>query len=242
MKICVAQTNPVTSDVERNLAHHVELINIAVAAGAAMIVFPELSLTGYEPTLAKQLATTKDDQRFEVFQQISDAARIIVGVGMPLRSSSGTTISMILFQSKREKTIYSKQYLHTDEEPFFDSGSNLTPLIVDNTRIALAICYELSVPAHAEQAHANGATIYVASVAKFVNGIDKALTRLTEIAKTYAMPVMMANCIGYADGQLCAGRTSVFDNHGFLLAQLNSDEEGLLIFDTLTGNVIARPV
>ena len=72
MKIAVAQTRPVKGDIKANIEHHKKMINLAISHGADMIIFPELSITGYEPELAKELATNQDDSRFDELQQISD--------------------------------------------------------------------------------------------------------------------------------------------------------------------------
>ena len=48
------------------------------------------------------------------------------------------------------------------------------------------------------------------------------------------MTVLMANCIGIADKQECAGKSSIWNNRGSLLAQLNESTEGMLILDTET--------
>jgi predicted amidohydrolase len=49
MKICAAQTRPVRGDIQTNIDNHKKLIDLAVSNGADIIIFPELSLTGYEP-------------------------------------------------------------------------------------------------------------------------------------------------------------------------------------------------
>jgi predicted amidohydrolase len=232
MKICVAQTRAAKGDIQKNVEQHIKLINLAASAGADMIIFPELSLTGYEPKLAKQLATTPDDPQFDVFQEISDAKKIKIGVGMPAKTEEGICISMLLFQPHQIRLTYSKKYLHADEEPFFVSGQNFTNIKIFNTSIALAICYELSMPEHAKAAAESGAEIYIASVAKSVSGISKAFERLSDIARQYSMTVLMSNCVGEADGEECAGKTTVWNKEGELLGQLNNTDEGILIFDT----------
>ena len=83
MKICVAQTRPVKADIQRNVERHSVAVDLAASCGADTIIFPELSLTGYEPTLAGQLATTRDDQRCDVFQELSDTRQIAIGAGRP---------------------------------------------------------------------------------------------------------------------------------------------------------------
>ena len=47
MKICLAQTNPKVGDLKKNIENHVEIISGAKVQGAELVVFPELSLTGY---------------------------------------------------------------------------------------------------------------------------------------------------------------------------------------------------
>ena len=123
MKISVAQTKPVKGDIESNIDRHKKIIELAVGFEADIIVFPELSVTGYEPGLAKQLATSKDDKRFDEFQKISDSKKIIVCVGMPINADPGIYISMIIFQPGKPGQVYSKQYLHSDEEPYFVKGN-----------------------------------------------------------------------------------------------------------------------
>lgn len=240
MKICVAQTKSVTGDIQRNIENHKKIIDLAAAQGADAIIFPELSLTGYEPSLARELATQPDDGRFDDFQQIADAHRIIIGVGVPTTHDTGICISLMIFQPRQARQIYSKQYIHPDEEEFFVNGPVSSGLISSKTDIALAICYELSVPQHAENAFNNGAAIYVASVAKSVRGIDKALERLAEIARQYSMTVCMSNCIGLADGDECAGKSSVWNNRGVLLGQLADASEGFIIFDPDTQAVTTK--
>jgi predicted amidohydrolase len=53
------------------------------------------------------------------------------------------------------------------------------------------------------------------------------------------MVVLMVNAVGQADGVECAGRSSVWDKHGRLVKQLNASDEGLLILDTDTSEVIS---
>ena len=238
MKICVAQTRPVKGDIQNNIEKHKKFIDLAAANGADIVIFPELSLTGYEPALAKALATNQDDGRFDDFQKIADSRQITIGIGVPTKSGASPCISMVIFQPYQARQTYSKQYLHADEEPFFTHGPGLPGLIEGKPNIALAICYELSVPEHAEKAFTNGADVYVASVAKSASGVEQAVKRLAEIAQTYSVPVFMSNCIGPSDDFESAGKTSVWNREGLLIGQLNETNEGVLIFDMDTQQVI----
>lgn len=238
MKICVAQTKPVKADIATNINHHKKMIELAAASGADYIFFPELSLTGYEPGLAVTLATTADDSRFDDFQKISDDKQITIAAGMPLKNIAGTQIGMIIFQPHQSRQSYCKQYLHPDEYPFFINGHQ--QILLANNNLAIAICYELSVPAHIEYAHQTGAKMYIASVAKSAMGVDKAADHLAGIAKKYAMTVLMSNCIGHCDDFDCGGKSAAWNNKGELVGQLNETDEGILIMDTVTQEVTAR--
>ncbi|MVM37050.1 carbon-nitrogen hydrolase family protein [Spirosoma sp. HMF3257] len=240
MKLCVAQTRAVKGDIIQNIENHCKLIGEAISKGVDLIIFPELSITGYEPELANRLATRQDDRRFDRFQQISDTNQITIGVGMPTRSDMGIRISTIIFQPDQPRQTYSKQYLHPDEEPYFRNGQEQVFLTVNSTKIALAICYELSVPDHADYMAKHGADIYLASVAKTAEGIEKATKRLAEIASSYSMPVLMANCVGPCDNVESAGNSSIWTHEGVLVGQLNDTDEGILIFDTDTQSIFIK--
>lgn len=242
MKICVAQTRPVKGDIEINVTNHKKFIHLAILHGAGIIIFPELSLTGYEPKLAKALATTKADSRLDDFQKISDSRYITIGVGFPATDTTGTCISMAIFQPQRARQIYSKKYLHPDEEKYFVSGQGAAGLREIDSTIAFAICYELSVPGHSAEAFKNGATIYITSVAKSPAGVEKATESLAGIAKKYAMTVLMSNCVGPCDDFESGGKSAIWNNKGVLAAQLNDTSEGILIIDTVTGEVIEKRV
>lgn len=232
MKICVAQTKPVTGNIEQNIIRHKEFIELATSHGAAVVIFPELSLTGYEPSLAKALVVDVHDSRLNDFQTISNAKKITIGTGVPVRTEKGIIIGMIVFQPNRERLIYAKKYIHPDEEEFFVPGRNFPTINIAGNTIALAICYELSVQAHADEAFKSGAAIYIASVAKVTNGVDKATQRLSEMARSQHVFTLMSNSIGTADGAICAGKTTAWSSQGEVLAQLDESHEGILILDT----------
>jgi predicted amidohydrolase len=233
MKISVAQTCPIKGNIEANILNHRRLIDLAIAEKVEMIIFPELSITGYEPELCQELATTQDDERFDIFQEISNTHHITIGIGVPTQSDLGIRISTVIFQTNQPRQTYSKQHLHSSETPFFIAGNHYTFLA--NNQVALAICYELSIPEHSANAFQNGANVYIASTVNSYNGIDKDLNILANIAKNYSMTVLMANCIGQTGEYNCAGKSSVWNNEGRLMGQMDDKNEGVLIFDTESG-------
>lgn len=173
MKFAVAQVRPKVGAVEANVDRHLKLVQLAVGCGADLIVFPELSLTGYEPTRAAELSRSCDEVCFDCFQVLSDKCNVVIGVGFPLQTDALPRISNLLFRPHRSRRLYSKRFLHQDEVPFFECGDQCDSSIFDDPVVALAICYELSAPEHADSAFAAGATAYIASVAKTARGVDE---------------------------------------------------------------------
>jgi predicted amidohydrolase len=240
MKISVAQTKAIKGDIQRNIENHKKMIDLAVHNGADVIVFPELSLTGYEPTLAKKLATDQDDHRFDNFQKISNANQITIGVGMPTKRSAGICISLIIFQPDKPRKTYLKKYLHRDEVGFFVSGENFPWMSINQVKVAYAICYEISVLEHAQKAFESGAEIFIASVAKSSKGVEIAQGRLCQIAKEYSIPVLMSNCVGKSDGVESGGKTSVWNRQGILVGQLDDTNEGIFVYNTETQELFEK--
>lgn len=234
MKICVAQTRSVAGNIPTNFEKHKRFIDTAVSYHANLIIFPELSLTNYEPTLAQALAVQPDDRQLDAFQTLADTGQITIGVGMATQNQPRPCISLVMFRPNQPRYTYRKQYLFPDEDPFFVPGPASTGLMGTNPSIALAICYELSVAQHAADAFKNNAKMYIASVAKTARGVDHAHRRLAEIASQYGMTVFMSNCVGMADSVECAGQSAVWNNKGSMLGQLDDKSEGVLLFDTET--------
>lgn len=230
MKICIAQTHPVKGDIEANIVDHINWVNQAANQNADFIIFSELSLTGYEPELAKDLAIEIGDTRLNGFQEVSDVKDIIICVGAPTKAKNGTCISLVIFQPNKERSLYSKQYLHEDELPYFVPGPPNSGIIEAKERIALAICYETAIPQHAQAAATNKASIYISSVAKTVNGPERTHKRLCAIAKQHAMHVLMCNCVGEFDGNVGGGQSAAWNREGELIESLNDTESKVLFY------------
>jgi len=235
MKICVAQIKPFAGDVQKNIDTHKRMIHTAISNNADMIVFPELSLTGYELALAPELATDQNDKRLDVFQELADLHKLVIAVGMPTKTGIDLFISMIIFQPGKERITYSKQNLYPGEDVVFKPGAGHVFLKFDDRHIVTpAICYDLSDAQHSKTAHENSANIYIASVVNSVNGVIGDSENLSNIAETYQMTVLMSNFIGQSGAYACAGNSSVWNKEGKIVGQLDDKSEGVLIYNTET--------
>ncbi|MEI7076375.1 carbon-nitrogen hydrolase family protein [Pectobacterium versatile] len=238
MKICIAQIASVAGHVDENVKRHQDMIITAAQNAVDIIVFPELSLSGYEPSLAEGLALPSEEIKFDAFQSMSDECHISIALGYPVKFSDGIKITMIIFQPEKEMLFYSKQLLHPDEMPFFKQGKQQTTLSVEGKVVVPAICYEFLQPAHALEAAKLEADHYAASVAKSANGVVQAYAHYPVIARKHGMFVLMANAVGKADNFICTGQSAIWDREGKLLIQANATQEALLILDTETGKVM----
>lgn len=241
MRICVAQICAAKGDMIKSIEDHHRFIAQAVDLDADLICFPELSLGGYEPTSAKQLALKENDPLLETFQMLSNKGSICICLGFPLMDDcNDVRISMAIFQKDKERLIYSKQLLHEDELPFFKEGEKHKMIHIREQHIVPAICYESLMESHAEEAANMDATMYLASVAKGSTGIAKAYTHYSRMAKKHSFLLSMSNCIGQCDNFSSVGQSGFWDEKGKLLCSLDAQQEGLLLYDTKKNEIISQ--
>lgn len=235
MTIALAQLRPHVGAIEENIQRHLEFVSQAAARHADFIIFPELSLSGYEPKLADTLALELHDQRLDVFDTVSLTHSITIAVGIPLRVDQGVHISLVIFSPAKSRKVYSKHFLHPDETLYFIPGQN-AGLQIAGSNIALAICYELSVEAHRSAAFASKPDLYITSVAKTRKGVAAAQQVLADTAMRYSTIALMCNSVGKQDGEDCAGTTSAWNQWGDLIGQLDALHEGVLFVESSTAH------
>src|SRR5438045_2001658 len=109
--IAVAQTCPVPGDVQANLDEHIRQARLAAAKGAEIVVFPELSLTGYELALADRLAFTECDPRLASLLQLAASQATILVVGAPVRVGPFLYIGAFILHPTGTTELYMKHHL-----------------------------------------------------------------------------------------------------------------------------------
>ncbi len=231
MRICLAQTKSIKGDLTQNIQIHLNCIQRAIAWGSDLIVFPELSLTGYEPNLAKELARHLEDSIFNAFQEKANENNISIALGMPIKNKTGVFIGMLIFQPNTQRILYAKQILHKDELPFFISGSEQVFLNIKQHKIAFGICYETLQRKHFMDVKQANATIYLASVSKPEKGLAKAYDHFSKISKEFSIPVLMVNNVGFSDNFMAAGKSAGWNTHGEIIGELKVPRPALLLVD-----------
>lgn len=231
MRIALAQISSPAGEVARNLARHVEAIEVSRAHGAELVVFPELSLCGYEPEVLRGLAFSPGGAVFEPLRDVATRLGVTCAVGVPLRSDTLPRIALLVHGPSGAPRVIEKRFLHEDERPYFSSAPGPPDVLAQ--RVGVAICYELGVEAHEdalfEQGHLH---VYLASVAKCQAGVERAAVHLERIARTRGAFAVMVNCVGSCEGRRAGGRSLVYDATGHLLGALDEQGEAVLLLDT----------
>ena len=238
MRICIAQTQSLKGDVSNNIENHLTLVQKAIELNSDLIVFPELSITNYEPKLAKKLSVSIEDPMFDSFQKLAEDSSICIAIGMPTECDRGIQISMLIFQPNLTRSSYSKQILHHDEKPYFVAGNKHKVLNIKGFKVAFGICYESLQKEHFQEVFNHEIDFYIASVAKAENGINRAYSYFQQISREFKTPVMMSNCVGSCDGFYSAGQSAVWNRAGELVFKLDAENQGLFVYDSELSELI----
>lgn len=238
--ITLAQTNPLLGDIHKNLEQHLALARAATADGADMILFPELSLSGY--FLRDQvfdIALPLDAPELEPLRDLSRG--ITIAFGLPERAADGRCYNTLAVLENGEligahRKVHLVNYGMFDETRDFAPGESWTPIESRLGRFGPLICEDVW--------HLGGQYLYgldavdvllVASAgpARGVGAAELDSTRTwRQILSSAAMHVQAfaawANRVGFEDGVAFGGSSTVLGPDGCVLAELAGLDEGAL--------------
>jgi predicted amidohydrolase len=241
MILAAAQTKPKRGDIDTNLLDHYRLVKLAAANGAQLIVFPELSITGYEREDADQLAFNENDTRLDHLKKLANENNITIIAGAPIRIQSNLFLGEFCIAPNNSVSIYTKQFLHSGEEIYYQPSFDYNPILeIENERISCAICADIDNPKHPENASKNNSSTYIASIFFSPNGIPQAHQSLQSYAAQYRMNVLMANFGGDSYGSPSGGRSAFWNNKGELIAQLQDSGSGLLLVEQQNNGWVSK--
>jgi predicted amidohydrolase len=228
-RLAAAQSSSIRGDIEGNVAHHVKLVETAAKHGVSFIVFPELSLTGYEPDLGRELALKATDPRLNPLREVAKEKGIIIVAGAPMLSNAGLHIAAFIYRPSGDPLVYTKHHLHKGEESFFAPG-RIRPMVeLEGEQVSLAICADTTHPSHAAEAARVGAGVYAAGVLITPSGIEADSAQLRGYALKHHMMVLMANHASPTGGWATAGRSAIWDEQGREVVVAPGSGEALLI-------------
>jgi predicted amidohydrolase len=226
--VVAAQSTAIRGDLDENIAGHLRLIRVAASFGADLVVFPELSLTGYELDLGRELQLDPDDPKLEPLRNAVREHGVHVVVGGPWRSGLEKPWLGAFLISPERSLGYAKIHVHESEDAFFAAGKDGCVVSVRGVRVGIAICADTNFPVHADDAAANGADIYIASVMKTEEKYPGHAEKLKDHAVRHGMAVLTANYAGSTGNQTAAGKSAIRDERGHLVAQAEATGEALV--------------
>jgi predicted amidohydrolase len=240
--LAAAQTVPVRGDVNANIAQHLELAHAAAERGAEVVVFPELSLTGYELDLGPALAFSEGDRRLAPLSEAARALRSILIVGAPLRLDGSLHIAAFILYPDGTQAVHTKRHLGEfspedcevgslppAERVFFAPGTQAPLVKLASHQAAVAVCAESLQPWVPKEAAQRGAKTYLTSHFSLPQDREQRLVGLAKMAVHYDMAVAFANYGGPTAGLKASGGSTIFSQNGVRLGQLEAQGKGVAI-------------
>ncbi|HBU30232.1 MAG TPA: NAD+ synthase, partial [Thiobacillus sp.] len=247
MKLGIAQLNLTVGDIAGNAARLLAAAHEAHAAGAALLLTPEMSICGYP---AEDLVLRRDFAAAcaAAVEQLAAEAPpgLALIVGYPERSDDGLFNAAALLRDGKVETVYRKHHLpnHSvfDEQRVFDSGDAACVFACGGVNFGLNICGDIWEEGPATRAMEAGADwLLVPNASPFER--DKTAQRdmlLAQRVQETGVAVAYLNAVGGQDELVFDGASFALNADGDVVAQCPAWQEGLFYFD-LVGDTCIGP-
>ncbi len=242
--IALAQIDPVLGDLPRNIEKHLVMAEKAKKAGASMVVFPELSLSGYSiKDMHWDLAVNveKDHSRLKPLVDAGRSIAIIAG-GVEEGPAFSIFNSAFLFEKGAVQTVHRKTYPPTygmfEEMRYFSPGRSVRAFDCGLGRLGVLICEDLwhiSLPYLLASDGAQAIIALVASPTRVAAGSEKLEVAVVNAenhrayARLLSVYLTFCNRVGYEDGVNFWGGSEIVSPDGEVLSSAKFFEEDLII-------------
>jgi NAD+ synthase (glutamine-hydrolysing) len=221
MKIVMAQINTLVGDIKGNTQRILDVCVDQSALCVDMVVFPELTLTGYPPEdlLLRQHTTDLTAAALErLCQDLPDGLAVVVGY--PRRQGGLLFNSAGVLYNGAVVAEYDKQCLPNyqvfDEKRYFEAGADTCVVTIKDLPIGLTICEDIWHPHPAANAAAAGAQLLInLNASPFHRGKQSERTaQVSALARTHQLPILYVNQVGGQDELVFDGGSFVVDARG----------------------------
>ncbi|CAI1845685.1 MULTISPECIES: NAD+ synthase [Serratia] len=237
LSIALAQLNLLVGDIEGNTERMLQTVQEQQKAGADLVMFTELALSGYPPEdlLYRNDFYQRCDAQLQRLQQAS--AEVAILVGHPWREDDKLYNALSLFSEGQLLARYFKQQLPNygvfDEKRYFQAGSETCVVELKGYQLGLLICEDLWFPGPVDAAKAAGAEMILSINASPYNR-EKPYIRKTLMAghcqRTH-LPLVYLNQIGGQDELIFDGCSKVFDAAGNMTHRLTAFAEQVTLLE-----------
>jgi len=243
IRVAIAQINPRLGDLPANLALYEAKIRQGIDAGVDLMLFPELSLTGYMlRDMVPDVALTLDSAEIKTLKRLSRALPFVGGL---VEESADHRFfnAAVYFEDGEVRHVHRKVYLPTygmfDEQRYFARGDRIRAFDSKYGRVASLICEDLWHPSTVYLAALDGALAVLCPASSPLRGItdgkpqdDNArywemMTRA--YAESYSLFIIYANRSGFEDGVGFWGGSEIVDPFGERMAKANYYDEDFIV-------------
>lgn len=251
LKVAVAQFAPQLADLDANVETHRRWIRRAQGEGVELLLFPELSLTGYN--LGERIidvALDRYDSRLRELAHVAPELTVVLGFVEEGPAAQFYNAAIALHGGKIEflhHKLNLPAYGNLEEAKWFASGSFIETFGTGRPwRVATLICADLWNPALVHLAMVHGATLLLAPINSALDAVGGQFSNpegwdrtVRFYAMMYGMPVLMANRVGEELGARFWGGSQIIGPTGETLARA-ADEDDCLLIATLDYQHIRR--
>jgi NAD+ synthase (glutamine-hydrolysing) len=246
MRLALAQINTVVGDLDGNRDRVLSGLREAREAGADLVLFPELAVTGYppedllfRPEFLRQARRTLD----EIAAETRETAALI---GFPWLERDLYNACAVCAGGE-VRAIYPKRFLPNygvfDEVRYFQPGRDLLLLKIGEALVGPTVCEDIWQPGPPATDLALAGAHVIANISASPFHVGKGLEReemLITRARDNACWVALVNAVGGQDELIFDGHSVVIDEEGEVVARAPSFEEALLVVDIDASTAIAR--
>jgi NAD+ synthase (glutamine-hydrolysing) len=246
MRIALAQMNTVVGDLDGNRARILEWLAGARAAGADLVLFPELAVTGYPPEdLLLRPGFLRAAAR--TLEEIAAETRGITAlVGTP-HLDRDLFNACAVCSDGAVKAIYRKQFLPNygvfDEDRYFQPGRELVLIRCGETLVGPTVCEDIWQPGPPATDLALAGAHVVANISASPFHLGKGAEReemLATRARDNSCWIAFVNAVGAQDELIFDGHSLVLDQDGRVVARAPAFEEALVVVDVDATTAIGR--
>ena len=246
MRLALAQMNTVVGDLDGNRDRIVERLEMARDAGAELVLFPELAVTGYPPEdlllrpgFLRAAAQTLD----EIAAKTKGIAAL---VGAPHLDRDLFNACAVCVDGE-VRAMYRKQFLPNygvfDEDRYFQPGRGLVLLRCGETLVGPTVCEDIWQPGPPATDLALAGAHVVANISASPFHLGKGVEReemLATRARDNSCWIAFVNAVGAQDELIFDGHSLVIDEEGRVVARAPAFEEAFLVVDVDATTAIGR--
>lgn len=223
--VCAAQPSVEADDLVATVAAHVAAIS---RASANLVVFPELSLTGYE--LDARLIDPADPVLTPLVDVCAATATTALA-GAPIRDARGTFIATLRIDGTGIGVAYRKCFLGADENARFDVGPGAASIDIREIRVGLGICRDTGVDEHVTATAALDIDVYACGVVHHRSERTEQERRARRLAEACDAPVVMASFAGPTGGgyRRTAGHSAIWSADGRRLCVAGAEPDDIAV-------------